>query len=554
MDAAVSGLYLEPSPFGSPVITLEFGLGDRLTVHRDLIPQNSKLYPTDDEKRVIDLAQISGNAGHVLVHYLYTDRYKELQWIGKKLLDAEATLFHFKTAFQVYAAARIYELGGLEDLAIDEIERLSEMVDVFSVIDTVREVYPKPAADDYWFPGFVKDKIKDALKDGSALSKADCPIDFSDGIGFAKLLVKGVMEVYRDMVEDLDAAKVAAQQESGPCSESTATRLPTIKKKVSFDEVVQHVPVEPVEDTSMEEPGNVVSPVEVNPRHIVEAIVISEEIATSEASVYTLASEEFTDEGSLVHVEMSPSSSSSSDTIDRRLEIIREAELDPREPPPVPEGEGWFEPTIKKVKKGKKKGRCPDRLSIDTNHEFEPKYPNFASPVAVASAIFPHRGSDPEPQPEPTPLTPEAINDFFADLKKSHCVGAEASTSTTVPSCDGSIENKPKGKKSKKKKEGKAAAPAASEIGHETLKHCFSHAVLSGSTQEFGIPNGQATSTQACPPVEPLDSEPSANMGHGDNSGQSDQLSGGPIGNPEVGDAWSFWGVKKGTRSPRQSL
>lgn len=190
------------SPFGGAVINLQFKTGFPLTVHRTFLLRSSKLaLLCDATTRSLDLRHISGGAGHILVQYLYTNGYQALEWTGTPRPDAGVV--RFKIGVEVYAAARAYELDGLEELAKEQIEYEGASLHAFTVIDAVREAYPTPTQDDVWFPDYMKSRIKTAFKDPVSLMSAPFQIDFVEPMSIAKVVFRSMLEVYCEMLESL---------------------------------------------------------------------------------------------------------------------------------------------------------------------------------------------------------------------------------------------------------------------------------------------------------------------------------------------------------------
>ncbi|KAM7201766.1 hypothetical protein V8F20_004727 [Naviculisporaceae sp. PSN 640] len=192
----------EISPFCSPVINLRFRDDLPLTIHRTFLLKSAKLallcQPTT---KALDLSQISGGAGHIIVQYLYTSRYYGLEWRGAPRSDA--TVGRFKTAVEVYAAAREYGLNGLEELAKEEIAKEGSELHAFTIIDAVKDVYPTPTQDDVWFPDYTKTRIKAALENPADLLSAPFQIDFGEPMSIAKVVFRGMLEVYCEMLQSL---------------------------------------------------------------------------------------------------------------------------------------------------------------------------------------------------------------------------------------------------------------------------------------------------------------------------------------------------------------
>ncbi|KAK3389742.1 hypothetical protein B0H63DRAFT_507257 [Podospora didyma] len=205
-------------------VNFQFKLGDPLRVRRAVLqrtPKLTNLDPTGEDgwgytirgRETPSLKHISRSAGHVFVSYLYTDTYSTLKWIGPTNGHNEKVV-NLKTAFEVYVTAREYGLDGLEELAKEQITSLSKGVNAFTIVEIVSEAYPSSTNKDTWFPTLMKSVVKTAFETLAELLQPQArPLsgDELDGdveIPTAKVLLKGALEVYREMVEAMTAKYV----------------------------------------------------------------------------------------------------------------------------------------------------------------------------------------------------------------------------------------------------------------------------------------------------------------------------------------------------------
>ncbi|KAK0670089.1 hypothetical protein QBC41DRAFT_355261 [Cercophora samala] len=218
-EAVVSDNY-SFSPFSSPLTSLKFRNGICLTAHREFLIQSPKLVSLitrhDSFPETISLPEVSYAAGQILVAHLYTGRWMELAWFGPE--GGLEDIAKLETAFEVYLAARKYELCSLEALAQIHIEQDAARLDIFTVIDVAKRVYPVPDSNDTWFQQHIKSRIKaDFDKPDSALL-ARLDTNFADESSIIKLVLKGMLEAYREKTEAL-ARQAAAMKR--PCTPSS---------------------------------------------------------------------------------------------------------------------------------------------------------------------------------------------------------------------------------------------------------------------------------------------------------------------------------------------
>ncbi|KLU90793.1 hypothetical protein MAPG_10644 [Magnaporthiopsis poae ATCC 64411] len=194
----------EVSPFSSAMVSLKFADGAPLSIHRSVLLRCPKLGLLDSWTKTIDLGGFSVYAGHALVSYLYSGEYKKhtgLRWTLPLCPTANVGLAELASRFEIYALARSVELDGLEEQVRDEIDGIADHLDMFTVIDAVRETYPTLIGNDTWFPPWIKSVIKKAFKDPKKLSGIPASPDFRAVFSVTKLLLGCMMETYTEMVD-----------------------------------------------------------------------------------------------------------------------------------------------------------------------------------------------------------------------------------------------------------------------------------------------------------------------------------------------------------------
>lgn len=82
-----------------------------------------------------DIKDISPSTGHVIIHYLITERYEGLKPTGKT--EDERNRSELATAFWVHLTARGLELPSLQELAQSEMKRLVSKMNLVSVAQTL---------------------------------------------------------------------------------------------------------------------------------------------------------------------------------------------------------------------------------------------------------------------------------------------------------------------------------------------------------------------------------------------------------------------------------
>ncbi|KAK0736292.1 hypothetical protein B0T21DRAFT_348373 [Apiosordaria backusii] len=304
-EAVVSDNY----SFSSPLTSLKFRNGICLTAHREFLIQSPRLVSLitrhDSFPETINLSDVSYAAGQILVAHLYTGRWTELAWFGPE--GGLEEIARLETAFEVYLAARKYELCSLEALAQIHIEQDAARLDTFTVIDIAKRVYPVPDSSDTWFQEHIKSRIKADFDKPDSVLSARLDTNFADETSIIKLVFKGMLEAYREKTEAL--AKQAA----------TLRRPFTPTSDTSFEEVDCQLLGAAAEEQTVisnkddsQTPAPATTPCTVPPTLNVVETLAQDPKPHLDKSVYELAPE--------------ASGESSSDTL--KLDLVQPATLD----------------------------------------------------------------------------------------------------------------------------------------------------------------------------------------------------------------------------------
>ncbi|KAJ3535381.1 hypothetical protein NM208_g7156 [Fusarium decemcellulare] len=124
------------SPWFGYIRPLIFDHNNIVWVHQTRIDEHPEFASkfTGGELRMPDVPY---KAAHVLVNYLYTDKYETLRSSFDS--DLEKAKYEFNVASHTYCLARKYGLPRLESLALDELKVLSYMLPLESIIGMLEE-------------------------------------------------------------------------------------------------------------------------------------------------------------------------------------------------------------------------------------------------------------------------------------------------------------------------------------------------------------------------------------------------------------------------------
>ncbi|KAI0200647.1 hypothetical protein F4808DRAFT_428635 [Astrocystis sublimbata] len=194
-ESAAVDLRPVSSPYASPLITLLLQDGPPFAVPIQFVNKSPKLSSCITNDMRIQLPHVSENAGHVLVHYLFTGLYECLQPKGSDCREKDAA--EFAASAQVYALAREYGITDLEALAKGEIEKFGNRLQAVRVLEVLKEALPNLGANDIWFQDYLKSLVRPLLDEPPA-SLNSLPNSHGQTLSIASALLKVVVELWHE--------------------------------------------------------------------------------------------------------------------------------------------------------------------------------------------------------------------------------------------------------------------------------------------------------------------------------------------------------------------
>lgn len=214
------------SPYASPACNLPFA--SPMVVALDVLKNKApKLYAAYDSQDP-ELPTISEEIGHVIVHYLYTNKYESLKPQGADKLAKQ--IVELKTAIKVYIFARAYELPDLVRLAERNIEKFGDGMALPTLLEVASEAYPGLVDSDQWFIGYLKKRIRLHLNDASSLLGTDLLQRLSHILSPNKILLRIVLEVCCEQMTN------PKQELSSPITSPESSRATSRTRDVSREE------------------------------------------------------------------------------------------------------------------------------------------------------------------------------------------------------------------------------------------------------------------------------------------------------------------------------
>ncbi|KAK2756872.1 hypothetical protein CKAH01_17106 [Colletotrichum kahawae] len=182
---------MEPRPYISPSCKIFFHNRKPFTVPRDFLKDSDALLASCDAFNNLDLRKIPDDAGHVLVHYLYTNTWQTLRetTFGDSIPVMKS---HFEISVHVYCAARAYDLPGLVSLAKAKMKTLAFHLPELDVVVSASAACQLLPDDDEWFEVFLHRHVKEMFRRQISLDQSAFMESFQGGTSYSKMLAKSM--------------------------------------------------------------------------------------------------------------------------------------------------------------------------------------------------------------------------------------------------------------------------------------------------------------------------------------------------------------------------
>jgi hypothetical protein len=176
-------------------------------VPRHILP--AEWSKTGQEKRLY-LPEIDQDAGHTLVHYLYSKDYETLNVVAESPSSGSCT--EFTRALLVYILTVKYNgLNGLRALAIKEMDNLGSKLSFCEVVGAIKHHFPKLKSPS-WIHDYVRKRTNDAFAVDNAVFKITA---FLKGIGNAdydRFMMGCVTDSYDERLAHMAKAEKALSE------------------------------------------------------------------------------------------------------------------------------------------------------------------------------------------------------------------------------------------------------------------------------------------------------------------------------------------------------
>ncbi|KAI0972333.1 hypothetical protein F4678DRAFT_58120 [Xylaria arbuscula] len=258
----------ESSPFAGFTTQVYFREGPEFVVPTSLIRKCPKLIPdgTRWPPSAVRLDDVASNIAHVIFYYLLTGTYQSLRPKGSS--HNERVGNELRTGVQSYNAARTYELQALQELAKEEIQRLSQELPFPLVLNLLRNLHLDPNEREPWLDDYVQSGLKDLFQTPTAFLDLTAHQVENEVVSFSNIILKSLANLLandgvlsrKDIVAaptpEPAAIEIEPAHEEDPVIEEVFGRH---EEPVYESEVLQDT-VEPAPSVQEIEPYSVVEP------------------------------------------------------------------------------------------------------------------------------------------------------------------------------------------------------------------------------------------------------------------------------------------------------
>jgi hypothetical protein len=201
----------------------------RYTVLEGILSKYPQLMQSESAGWTIELPEVCEDAGHTLVHYLYTGTYETLQ-----SQDSEDKTAECRRNTHLYAIATKYDLAGLRMAARQNIQSTQGGVAIIDVLNIAKDVFQILLETDVWFTLYVKTEVEAALKvDESLFAKTR----FLELIGEVKSFDRSLMEIVGEIyINNIAITARLSADSRGDLTSSGLGKLVALEKPAVCDE------------------------------------------------------------------------------------------------------------------------------------------------------------------------------------------------------------------------------------------------------------------------------------------------------------------------------
>lgn len=144
----------------------------------------------------IALPEVNEDAGHTLIHYLYTGTFQKLHSPEDDDLTAD-----LKKNVHIYGVAVKYSLAGLKKLALEKIQNKEGSGDIFDILETIKEASRTLLEDDLGLKPYIERELKAAFESDDTFFGKERFIElFGEAKQFDRILMRIVADIYSEKI------------------------------------------------------------------------------------------------------------------------------------------------------------------------------------------------------------------------------------------------------------------------------------------------------------------------------------------------------------------
>ncbi|KAK1973310.1 hypothetical protein LZ30DRAFT_828043 [Colletotrichum cereale] len=214
LPSNLSGVGPEASPYSSPICNVAFKSGQRFHISSDLLPDELKDFRRSSGE--LRIKNIPDEAGHVLLHYLYTGTWQTLR--VKDSLDAVNHSTQLEISLHVYATARTFHLPDLAEFAKDDIFHHAQELPTVEVLVLASDACRHLGAEDLWLSAFTKQRTQQLFEGSGSLNKTGFLECFNNSPAYSKMLVKRLVDMLSEKSTSVNSNEFQTMPRSNAAS------------------------------------------------------------------------------------------------------------------------------------------------------------------------------------------------------------------------------------------------------------------------------------------------------------------------------------------------
>lgn len=158
------------------------------------------------------MPEVNEDAGHTLVHYLYTGTFQKLH-----LPEDDDMTADLKKNVHLYGVAVKYGLAGLKELALEKIQNKDGLGDIYDILEIIKGASKKLLKDDLGLKPYIERELRAAFENDDTLFGKERFIElFGESKQFDRILMRIVADIYSEKIAQISQNRPAVVNGSPP--------------------------------------------------------------------------------------------------------------------------------------------------------------------------------------------------------------------------------------------------------------------------------------------------------------------------------------------------